>query len=73
MGAGMSRVAGAATAGRAGPGEMMAPMGAAGAKGGGDSEHHRPSYLVEMDDIFSDGRKVAPAVIGDDSAGQGGS
>ncbi|HEX6403189.1 MAG TPA: hypothetical protein VF003_08565 [Pseudonocardiaceae bacterium] len=73
MGAGMSRGGGAATAGRAGPGEMMAPMGAAGAKGGEDSEHRRPSYLIEMDDIFTDGRKVAPAVIGEDPAGQGGS
>jgi hypothetical protein len=72
-GAGMSRGAGAATAGRAGPGEMMAPMGAAGAKGGEDSEHRRPSYLIEMDDIFADGRKVAPAVIGEDPTGQGGS
>jgi hypothetical protein len=52
---------------------MMAPMGAAGGKGGEDSEHRRPSYLIEMDDIFSDGRNVAPAVIGDDPAGQGGS
>jgi hypothetical protein len=48
-------------------------MGAAGGKGGEDSEHRRPSYLIEMDDIFSDGRKVAPAVIGDDPAGPGGS
>lgn len=62
-----------AAAGRAALGEMMAPMGAAGGKGGEDSEHRRPSYLIEMDDIFSDGRKVAPAVIGDDPAGPGGS
>jgi hypothetical protein len=63
-----------AAAGRAAPGEMVAPMGAAGGKGGEDSEHRRPSYLIEMDDIFSDGRKVAPAVIGgDDPTGQGGS
>lgn len=72
-GAGVSRGAGAATAGRAGAGEMMAPMAAGHGAGGDDSEHRRPSYLVEMDDIFTDGRKVAPAVIGDDSAGQGGS
>jgi hypothetical protein len=52
---------------------MMAPVGAAGGKRGEDSEHHRPSYLIEMDDIFTDGRKVAPAVIGEDPAGQGGS
>ena len=73
MGTGMSRGASAVTAGRAGSGEMMAPMGAAGGKGGEDSEHRRPSYLVEMDDIFTDGRKVAPPVIGEDSVGQGGS
>jgi hypothetical protein len=52
---------------------MMAPLGAPGGKGGEDSEHRRPSYLIEVDDIFTDGRKVAPAVIGDDSTGQGGS
>ena len=73
MGTGMSRGASAVTAGRAGPGELMAPMGAAGGKAGEDSEHRRPSYLIEMDDIFTDGRKVAPPVIGEDSAGQGGS
>ncbi|MBV8995985.1 MAG: hypothetical protein JO287_20295 [Pseudonocardiales bacterium] len=72
MGAGMSRGGGATMAGRAGPGEMAAPVGAAGAKGGEDTEHRRPSYLIEMDDIFTDGRKVAPAVIGEDPAGQGG-
>lgn len=71
-GAGVSRGA-SATAGRAAAGEMMAPMTAGHGAGGEDSEHRRPSYLVEMDDIFTDGRKVAPAVIGDDSAGQGGS
>jgi hypothetical protein len=52
---------------------MMAPMGAGRGKGGEDSEHRRPSYLIEMDDIFADGRKVAPPVIGDDPVGQGGS
>jgi hypothetical protein len=62
-----------AVAGRGAPGEMMAPLGAPGGKGGEDSEHRRPSYLIEVDDIFTDGRKVAPAVIGDDSTGQGGS
>jgi hypothetical protein len=50
----------------AGAGDLMAPMGAAGGKRGEDSEHRRPSYLIEMDDIFTDGRKVAPAVIGAD-------
>ncbi len=54
------------TPGRAGAGEMMAPMGGGRGPGGEDSEHRRPSYLIEMDDVFTDGRKVAPAVIGED-------
>ena len=36
-------------------------------------DHRRPSYLIEMDDVFADGRKVAPAVIGGDPPGHGGS
>jgi hypothetical protein len=44
----------------------MAPVGVAGGKRGEDCEHRRPPYLIEMDDIFTDGRKVAPAVIGAD-------
>ncbi|MBV9162885.1 MAG: hypothetical protein JO281_15340 [Pseudonocardiales bacterium] len=52
---------------RANPGEMIAPMMGGGlGKGGGDCEHRRPSYLIEMDDVFTDGRAVAPAVIGED-------
>jgi hypothetical protein len=51
-------------------GDLMAPMGAGRGKNGEDSEHQRPSYLIEMDDIFTDGRKVAPAVIGADPAEQ---
>jgi hypothetical protein len=65
-----NHLAGGATsmgAGRAAnPGAMMAPMGAGPGRGGEDSEHQRPSYLIEMDDVFTDGRKVAPAVIGED-------
>jgi hypothetical protein len=53
-------------AGRAGVGQMMAPMGGGRGPGGEDSVHRRPSYLIEMDDVFTDGRKVAPAVIGED-------
>lgn len=68
----LGRGTGVPAAGRAGPGEMMAPMGTGRGKGGEDSEHRRPSYLIEMDDIFTDGRKVAPPVIGEDPAGQGG-
>jgi hypothetical protein len=65
MGAGPGRGATGMGAGRANPGEMMAPMGGGRGPGGEDSEHRRPSYLIEMDDIFTDGRKVAPAVIGE--------
>lgn len=64
-GAGPDRGATGMGAGRANPGEMMAPMGGGRGQGGEDSEHRRPSYLIEMDDIFTDGRKVAPAVIGE--------
>jgi hypothetical protein len=45
-------------------------MGARRGKDGEDSEYRRPSYLIEMDDIFTDGRKVAPAVIGADPPDQ---
>jgi hypothetical protein len=40
-------------------------MGGGRGQGGEDSEHQRPSYLIEMDDIFTDGRRVAPVVIGE--------
>lgn len=69
----LGRGTGVPAAGRAGSGEMMTPMGAGRGKGGEDSEHRRPSYLIEMDDIFTDGRKVAPPVIGEDPAARGGS
>ena len=51
MGAGPGRGATGMGAGRANPGEMMAPMGGGRGQGGEDSEHRRPSYLIEMDDI----------------------
>jgi hypothetical protein len=35
-------------------------------RGGEDSEHQRPSYLIETEDIWGDGRRVAPPVIGED-------
>jgi hypothetical protein len=70
IGAGLGRGAGGMGVGRAGVGEMMAPMGGGLGKGGEDSEHRRPSYLIEMDDVFTDGRKVAPAVIGEDLSEQ---
>ncbi|MGH3772803.1 MAG: hypothetical protein ACRDRW_15665 [Pseudonocardiaceae bacterium] len=31
-----------------------------------DTEHRRPSYLIETEDIWGDGRHVAPPVIGED-------
>jgi hypothetical protein len=34
---------------------------------------HVSGLVKKMDDIFTDGRKVAPAVIGEDPTGQGGS
>jgi PPE family len=66
MGAGLGRGANAAAAGRVGVGDLMAPLGSGRGKDGEDTEHRRPSYLIEMDDVFTDGRKVAPPVIGED-------
>ena len=34
-------------------------------------ERRRPSYLIEMEDIFTDGRKVAPPVIGEEPLERG--
>lgn len=51
--------------GAAGTPGMVAP-GAAGRRGEDDKEHQRPEYLVETEDIFGDGRKVVPPVIGED-------
>ena len=49
-----------------GMGAGMMGAGAGRGRGGEDTEHERPSYLIEMDDVFNDGRKVAPPVIGED-------
>lgn len=61
---------GGATGGRGGGGGLggvpLAGAGTGRGQGGEDSEHRRPSYLIEMDDVFNDGRKVAPPVIGED-------
>ncbi|MGQ0776637.1 MAG: hypothetical protein ACT4NY_19790 [Pseudonocardiales bacterium] len=60
---------GAGAPGRGGGGLGGVPVGGVGAgrgKGDEDTEHRRPSWLIEMNDIFSDGRKVAPPVIGED-------
>ncbi|HKR48825.1 MAG TPA: hypothetical protein VJT72_04445 [Pseudonocardiaceae bacterium] len=35
-------------------------------RGAEDTEHRRPSYLVETEDIWGDGRRVAPPIIGED-------
>jgi len=42
-------------------------MGAARGQGDEDKEHRRPSYLVEddPDEIFGNGQRVAPPVIGE--------
>ncbi|EHR59125.1 hypothetical protein [Saccharomonospora cyanea] len=58
---------GAAGAAR-GAGMAGAPMGAGGGKGQGseDSEHQRPTYLVEADpdEVFGTSQRTAPPVIG---------
>jgi hypothetical protein len=58
----------ASMAGRgAGAGSEMAPMAGGGrGRGDDDTEHRRPSYLVETEDVWGDGRRVAPPVIGED-------
>ena len=59
--------AGAAEAGHgAGAGSGFAPMAGTGCGQGEDTEHRRPSYLIETEDIWGDGRRVAPPVIGED-------
>ncbi|MGH4016764.1 MAG: PPE domain-containing protein [Pseudonocardiaceae bacterium] len=66
VGAGPGSGAGGA-AGRGGvSGVPLAGAGAGRGQSGDDAEHRRPSYLIETDDIFGDGRKVAPPVIGED-------
>ncbi|MGH8940109.1 MAG: PPE domain-containing protein, partial [Actinomycetes bacterium] len=65
--AGPGRGASGVPGGRAGPGDLLAPVGGGRGNGGEGTERRRPSYLIEMDDIFTDGRKVAPPVIGEDS------
>lgn len=58
---------GGGAAGRGAAG--LAPAMGAGAGRGQreeDAEHQRPSYLIEVRDIFGDTRKVAPPVIGED-------
>jgi hypothetical protein len=76
-GMGSSTGAGAAGEGGAGArGGMGAPGGAGNAGGAGrggkkeeDTEHKRPTFLVETDDVFGDGQMVAPTVIGENPSG----
>ncbi|APU12196.1 MULTISPECIES: hypothetical protein [Actinoalloteichus] len=52
------------------PGGGVAGGGGAGGRnseGDEDKEHKRADYLIEMDDIFTDGTKVAPPVFGDEA------
>ncbi|MCO1579698.1 PPE domain-containing protein [Crossiella sp. SN42] len=63
-----SAVAGAAgAAGRGGPaGAAGGPMGAgAGGRKEEDKEHKRADYLQETEDVWGDGKRVAPPVIGE--------
>ncbi|MGH3940667.1 MAG: hypothetical protein ACRDTG_18930 [Pseudonocardiaceae bacterium] len=51
----------------AGLGGAFPPMAGAGRSGGEeDTERRRPSYLIETEDIWGDGCRVAPPVIGED-------
>lgn len=57
---------GAATA-AGGRGGVNGPMGAGGRRADGedDDERFAPDYLLETNDVFGDGRRVAPPVIGE--------
>lgn len=66
LGRGVGGSAGIVEAGHgAGAGSGFAPMAGTG-RGEEDTEHRRPSYLIETEDIWGDGRRVAPPVIGED-------
>jgi hypothetical protein len=41
------------------------PAGAGGGRREEDGEHRRPDYLVETEDVWGDGTKVSPPVIGE--------
>lgn len=43
----------------------LGPFGPAAGRGEDDAEHRRPDYLVETEDVWGDGTRVAPPVIGD--------
>ncbi|GGM83426.1 hypothetical protein GCM10012275_62560 [Longimycelium tulufanense] len=52
------------SANRGGPG-MVGGMGAGAGRKEEDREHRRPHYLVEIEDLYGDHRRVAPPVIGE--------
>jgi hypothetical protein len=64
--AGASRGTAGMASHAAGAGSGFAPMAGTGRGQGEDTEHRRPSYLIETEDIWGDGRRVAPPVIGED-------
>jgi hypothetical protein len=60
-------MAGRGPGGSPGAGGAFPPMvGGGQGRGEKDTEHRRPSYLIETEDIWGDGRRVAPPVIGED-------
>jgi hypothetical protein len=67
LGDGGATGTGRGTAGLPGSGSGFAPVSGTGrGRGEGDTEHRRPSYLIETEDIWGDGRRVPPPVIGAD-------
>ncbi|MGH3807347.1 MAG: hypothetical protein ACRDRU_12100 [Pseudonocardiaceae bacterium] len=66
-GRGVASLAGRGPGVGPGAGGAFPPMvGGGQGQGAADTEHRRPSYLVETEDIWGDGRRVAPPVIGED-------
>lgn len=61
-----ARAGQAGRGGAPGAGGGYGPMaGGRGAQGEEDAEHKRPGYLVETEDVWGDGTRVAPPVIGE--------
>jgi PPE family len=63
--AGRAAAAGMRPGGGAQGSGAFGPMGAASGPREEDGEHRRPDYLVETEDVWGDGTRVAPPVIGD--------
>ncbi|MGH3702003.1 MAG: hypothetical protein ACRDRU_05605, partial [Pseudonocardiaceae bacterium] len=63
---GISEVAGRTPGASPGMGAFSPMVGGARGPNAEDTEHQRPSYLVETEDVWGDGRRVAPPVIGED-------